>query len=306
MFRHFTTDRTSSTTYVPAPTVTYYPANAAIIVAAAFVAVLAASATPASADDFSDVDIDDRVLEITASEFDDMIGIEPNPDDADEIAIYILHFVTSPPHLGFASIDDAIAAADDARIEYRRWERFDQIAVDAGEGNDIVVISPMLDSGVTIHGGPGNDDLYGGTGDDMIDGGTGDDLIDCGEGNDYAIGKSGDDLLYGGDGEDELYGSDGDDILVGNAGSDALVGGPGNDELEGSFDQAEDDLIGGPGADTFRSKYIKLQWKYRKKYNRRTRQWEYSKTKVPEIIESDNALDLNYDAGDQEKSTHVD
>ncbi len=95
--------------------------------------------------------------------------------------------------------------------------------INAGPGDDRVVLSGEVTVPATIRGGGGNDKLVGGSGDDKLLGGAGDDKL---------VGRGGDDWLYGGAGEDELYGGPGDDRLAGGPGGDALFGGPGhNTEL---------------------------------------------------------------------------
>lgn len=91
--------------------------------------------------------------------------------------------------------------------------------VNAGAGNDVVMLSRDLPVPATLRGGAGNDQLSGG--------GAGD-------------------LLVGGADGDRLYGRPGADTLLGGDGTDALIGGAGNDLLRGG--PAEDVLAGGSGA----------------------------------------------------------
>ncbi|MFN3700683.1 MAG: Ig-like domain-containing protein [Alphaproteobacteria bacterium] len=96
----------------------------------------------------------------------------------------------------------------------------------ASGGDDIVDLSStefVLDFGVTIFGGAGNDILWGNAGNDTIFGGNGDDIIDGGPGND---------MLYGGNGNDLIFGDEGDDLLNGGPGNDTLIGGSGNNTYE--------------------------------------------------------------------------
>ncbi|HSK51028.1 MAG TPA: hypothetical protein VK889_11125 [Solirubrobacterales bacterium] len=90
--------------------------------------------------------------------------------------------------------------------------------VNAGAGNDVVMLGRDVPVAVTLRGGAGNDQLFGG---------------------------SGGDLLVGGDGVDRLYGRPGADTLLGGDGVDTLLGGAGNDLLRGG--PAEDVLAGGSG-----------------------------------------------------------
>jgi Ca2+-binding RTX toxin-like protein len=93
--------------------------------------------------------------------------------------------------------------------------------VNAGDGDDSVIISPKIAVPATLRGGPGNDRLRGGAGADKLVGGAGDDTL---------LGAGGDDWLYGGSGDDWLYGASGDDRLVGGPGADYLHSGPGEDQ----------------------------------------------------------------------------
>lgn len=96
--------------------------------------------------------------------------------------------------------------------------------VNAGGGDDTIVVSKAVPIPTTLRGGPGNDYLAGGSAADKLVGG---------DGNDRLIGRAGNDALYGGNGEDTLIGCSGDDILRGGPGADALIGGPGvNDESQ--------------------------------------------------------------------------
>jgi len=90
--------------------------------------------------------------------------------------------------------------------------------VNAGPGEDSVIISPKILVPATLRGGPGNDRMRGGGGPDKLVGGPG---------SDYLYGHGGNDWIFGGSGEDLLYGMTGDDRLVGGPGGDYLNGGPG-------------------------------------------------------------------------------
>jgi hypothetical protein len=91
--------------------------------------------------------------------------------------------------------------------------------VNAGDGNDMVNVSPKVLVPVTLRGGPGDDLLLGGSGADKLVGGAG---------NDRLIGRAGNDSLFGGPGDDYLSGSGGDDLLQGGSGDNVLHGGPGD------------------------------------------------------------------------------
>jgi Ca2+-binding RTX toxin-like protein len=94
--------------------------------------------------------------------------------------------------------------------------------VNAGGGDDSVVVAREVSVPVTLRGGPGNDVLIGGAGNDKLIGGAG---------NDVLIGRAGADSLFGGPGDDRLIGGSGNDILHGEGGEDTLIGGPGHNEL---------------------------------------------------------------------------
>jgi Ca2+-binding RTX toxin-like protein len=94
--------------------------------------------------------------------------------------------------------------------------------VNAGDGNDSVIISPKIQVPVTLRGGPGDDRLYGGAGADKLVGGVG---------NDALIGRAGNDGLYGGPGDDQLFAGSGNDILRGGSGENELIGGSGHNSI---------------------------------------------------------------------------
>ncbi len=95
--------------------------------------------------------------------------------------------------------------------------------VDAGGGNDVVTVGAEVPIGVTLRGGPGNDELTGGGGPDKLIGGPGNDILN---------GGGGADSLYGGPGNDILNGGPGNDVLRGGPGQDTLIGGPGENQLQ--------------------------------------------------------------------------
>jgi RTX calcium-binding nonapeptide repeat (4 copies) len=90
--------------------------------------------------------------------------------------------------------------------------------INAGPGNDSVVVSSQVTIPVTMRGGPGDDTLAGGGGPDKLIGG---------DGNDRLIGKGGNDLIFGGPGNDTIYGGSGEDTLRGGLGNDVISGGSG-------------------------------------------------------------------------------
>jgi len=104
-----------------------------------------------------------------------------------------------------------------------RRDRFDEILVEAGDGNDRVSIDEA--NGVftdtettTIDGEGGNDELLGGRGNESFDGGSGDDTVDGNQGSDVASLGAGDDSFIWdpGDGSDVVEGQEGFDTMVFN------------------------------------------------------------------------------------------
>lgn len=134
----------------------------------------------------------------------------------------------------------------------------ERLAIDAGEGDDLVQVDPLVTRGIVLVGGTGNDTLIGGAGRDWLIGDDRDDSSLFGarlagwstsqtpntalgsDGDDYLEGGAGDDVLEGGGGNDRLVGGAGDDVLYGQAGNDDLDGGAGRDT---SYGGAENDRI---------------------------------------------------------------
>lgn len=94
--------------------------------------------------------------------------------------------------------------------------------VNAGGGDDAIVVAATVPIAVTLRGGPGDDRLFGGAGADKLIGGVGDDVLS---------GRSGNDSLFGGPGDDRLLGGAGNDLLHGDSGEDVLLGGAGRNHL---------------------------------------------------------------------------
>ena len=97
----------------------------------------------------------------------------------------------------------------------------DTVLIEAGNGDDNVVIGAGLNINVVFDGGSGNDRI------EML--GNGILQASGGPGNDVLIGGGLNDILDGGDGNDTLQGGDGSDSLTGGLGNDVLEGGSGND-----------------------------------------------------------------------------
>ena len=124
------------------------------------------------------------------------------------------------------------------------------LTIDAGDGNDSIIVSLLVKQSVQLLGGDGNDMLIGGSGNDTADGGDGQDDLRGGTGNDLLRGGDGNDTLSGGSGDDTLGGGAGNDRLNGDNGNDALSGGEGNDSIYGG--NGDDTLLGGAGNDLLR------------------------------------------------------
>ncbi|MEM9048825.1 MAG: M10 family metallopeptidase [Pseudomonadota bacterium] len=112
------------------------------------------------------------------------------------------------------------------------------------------------DTGVTLTGTAGEDDLRGSEADDLIrgygeddrlSGNGGDDTIKGGEGKDRLLGGDGNDNLFGGNDRDNILGELGDDRLYGGAEKDKIYGGDGVDSIFGGEDK--DQLFGGSRGD---------------------------------------------------------
>jgi hypothetical protein len=98
--------------------------------------------------------------------------------------------------------------------------------VNAGPGDDSVVVTQAVKIPVTMRGGPGADVLVGGSGSDKLIGGPG---------NDRLYGRAGGDLIYGGPGNDVVRGGPGNDIVRGGPGRDRVSGGSGHDDVRQSM-----------------------------------------------------------------------
>ena len=98
--------------------------------------------------------------------------------------------------------------------------------VNAGPGDDSVIVSQAVTVPVTMRGGTGRDTLVGGSGPDKLIGG---------DGRDWLMGGAGDDLIFGGEGNDSLFGGPGNDILRGGYGADTIGGGTGTNNIRQDF-----------------------------------------------------------------------
>ena len=133
------------------------------------------------------------------------------------------------------------------------------LEVFSGTGNNCILGSSGNDY---IMSGAGDDIIYGRDGVDKIEslggsnvihGGPGPDMIDGGPGNDTIYGNEGNDNLSGWDGNDNIHGGDGDDVIYGDAHNDTIYGGKGNDVIYGDgwiyLSEGDDWIYGGPGDD---------------------------------------------------------
>jgi Ca2+-binding RTX toxin-like protein len=156
---------------------------------------------------------------------------------------------------GSSSSDRFVISPANAGILFRMNNQFlpitlgsaTRLVINAGDGNDSLVVAGGLLLPVVLNGEGGNDYLAGGTSDDTLIGGEGNDILLTGEGNNLADGGAGNDRLEGRTGVDTLFGGEGNDRLNGGFGNDILVGGEGNDSLFGHM--GDDLLSGGDGFD---------------------------------------------------------
>jgi Ca2+-binding RTX toxin-like protein len=126
------------------------------------------------------------------------------------------------------------------------------IAVDAGAGNDVVLIGSTVAARADVAGGDGDDLIQGGAGDDNLRGGLGSDTIRGGAGHDRIDGEGvvativrfgtatsftganrfGGVVLAPAPGNDNLFGEAGNDALAGDGGADTFSGGHGFDTAD--------------------------------------------------------------------------
>jgi hypothetical protein len=86
----------------------------------------------------------------------------------------------------------------------------------------------QIETGSTINGGVGNDNITGAGGSDVLNGGTG---------NDHLIGGAGNDILIGGKGDDALTGGAGHDVFRWQLADHGTAGAPAHDVIS-DFDNA--------------------------------------------------------------------
>jgi Ca2+-binding RTX toxin-like protein len=101
---------------------------------------------------------------------------------------------------------------------------------DLGDRDDASSTTPPFPLPLTVHGGPGKDDLDG---PGSLYGDAGADQLNAGDGGGFVLdGGPGGDDIFGRGGNDTLVGGDGDDHLTDSGGTDLLIGGPGLDRIE--------------------------------------------------------------------------
>jgi Ca2+-binding RTX toxin-like protein len=125
--------------------------------------------------------------------------------------------------------------ADGRQVGNIDRSRFREIDLDAGAGNDIVLVDEsfgVFNVPTTIDGGDGADVLVGDTGPVRL------------------VGGAGNDLLLGGDAVDQLLGGDGNDTIDGNKGADVAFGNGGNDTFIWDAGDGSDAFDGQDGSDT--------------------------------------------------------
>jgi Ca2+-binding RTX toxin-like protein len=111
------------------------------------------------------------------------------------------------------------------------------VAVNAGDGNDIVNANgTTLATSFTLSGEGGDDILTSSSQQDFLDGGEGNDTLMGGSNNDFMFGGLGDDILVGGIGNDVMFGQEGSDTFEWNLGN-------GSDLIEGGADAGTDVLV---------------------------------------------------------------
>ena len=179
--------------------------------------------------------------------------------------------ITQPPEKVAVCEDGGASAQYLARLEltlgtgddqpYLVQECFDEMVVDAGEGNNTVILPGCQTGLAAVISGAGQDQVTAGTADPpagvalAADLGAGDDTFTGGDGAGAIHGGAGNDYLVGGGGSEDLFGDDGDDTSLGHGGNDRHDGGAGADVfgvtkgLYNDDDPGNDDYRGGAGAD---------------------------------------------------------
>jgi Ca2+-binding RTX toxin-like protein len=124
------------------------------------------------------------------------------------------------------------------------------IIINAGNGNDSIIVKPNFGMKILAHGDEGNDTIYGGASGDALYGDAGDDKVIAGRHttDNTLAGGDGRDLLHGGLGRDSIWGGAGHDTIYGDGTVGGTLRGLANDYLSGGAD--DDTINGGYGNDT--------------------------------------------------------
>jgi Ca2+-binding RTX toxin-like protein len=101
-------------------------------------------------------------------------------------------------------------------------DEIQRIQVDAGAGNDDIVISSRVALPSVLNGGRGADKIQAGSSSTTINGGEGNDELHGGTANDAIYGEAGDDTLFGGGGDNTLNGGPGNNTIHPGAGANAI------------------------------------------------------------------------------------
>src|SRR5262245_61108616 len=115
-----------------------------------------------------------------------------------------------PDSIAVSQLNGIISVSDSGRpLRQFNAAGVAKIVVDAGFGNDTVIVRAGVVKPAFLYGGYGSDHLYGGAGNDQ---------------------------LYGGAENDYLFGRGGNDVIVGGTGADAIDGGLGtNTRVQGTL-----------------------------------------------------------------------
>ena len=154
-------------------------------------------------------------------------------------------FVVNPPNITVTgdATDETITIADngafitvDGVATTATADNTFDLTLNAGAGNDTIVVNTAQLRGITVNGEDGNDIITGSPDDDILNGGNGLDV------------------LNGGAGDDRISGNNDNDTMNGDAGNDVMVWNPGDDDDEmnggaGGGDDAE--LNGGNNPENF-------------------------------------------------------
>jgi Ca2+-binding RTX toxin-like protein len=94
-----------------------------------------------------------------------------------------------------------------------RPSRVRAININAGKGNDHVILDKTILTNAAIFAGSGNDSVQAGNGNDTLHGQTGSDNLNGGKGADFVEGGPDNDTVAGGKGPDQIFGNAGADTF---------------------------------------------------------------------------------------------